>query len=116
MTEARSADASLQVEAVSRGPILYIRLRGPIDETFNIDDIINAGPGRDVLINAADVTRISSFGVRQWVNGIGRLAQMRNDAAALAAVVERYRQLGGRERRPYAEPWLDELEAAANGE
>jgi hypothetical protein len=45
-----------------------------------------------------------------------RLAQMRNDAAALTAVVERYRQLGGREKRPYAEPWLDELETPVNGQ
>ena len=58
---------SLRVEAVSSPPILYVRLYGVIDETFDIEDIMNAGEGQDLILNIKAISRISSFGVREWL-------------------------------------------------
>lgn len=69
---------SLRIEAVSHGPILYLRLYGPIDESFDVDEILSSGSGKDLIINTAAVHRISSFGVREWVNGMAKLALLKS--------------------------------------
>ncbi|OGR14032.1 MAG: hypothetical protein A2341_18990 [Deltaproteobacteria bacterium RIFOXYB12_FULL_58_9] len=71
-------NGTLRMESVSRGPILYVRLYGAIDETFDVSEILNLGEGKDLILNLKSVTRISSFGVREWVKAMARLATIKN--------------------------------------
>ncbi|MFC1610517.1 hypothetical protein ACFL6C_06140 [Myxococcota bacterium] len=51
----------------------YVRLYGAIDETFVPTEVFGDVPGRDVILNLKAVTRLSSFGVRGWVNAMKEL-------------------------------------------
>lgn len=65
---------TLSIQSVTRGTIAYVRVYGVIDESFNPDKLVAAAEGKDVLINLKAVSRISSFGVREWVHAITKLA------------------------------------------
>jgi tetratricopeptide (TPR) repeat protein len=71
-------NSSLRLESVSRGPIHYLRLYGAIDETFDVNAILESGSGRDLIINTKSITRVSSFGVREWVKAMDKLATVKN--------------------------------------
>jgi len=75
---AEQESGSLRIEALSRGSIGFMRLSGAIDETFNVTDLQAASACKDVIIDTKAVYRISSFGVREWVNGMNKLAQAKN--------------------------------------
>ncbi len=61
---------ALQIRSLSRDRISYVRLYGTIDETFDPAELARQAPGRDVILNLKALTRLSSFGVREWVRGI----------------------------------------------
>lgn len=71
MPEAQNA--ALRAESVSRGPITYKRLFGVVDETFDPAIMLSNVDGQDVILNLKGVTRLSSFGVRDWVHAIEEL-------------------------------------------
>lgn len=63
---------SFTIERHQIGPITHLRIRGTIDETFNARRISDTLVGH-VLIDLGRVDRISSFGVRQWMELTQRL-------------------------------------------
>ncbi len=67
--------SSLSIESLARGHISYVRLYGTIDETFDPTVLLEAAVGRDLLLNLKAVSRISSFGVRDWVHTLEALRQ-----------------------------------------
>ena len=67
--------SALRVESLTRDKICYLRLYGVIDETFQPDQLLSVAGGHDVIFNLKAVTRISSFGVREWVHALRRLRE-----------------------------------------
>ena len=63
---------SLIAERTQIGPITHLRLRGTIDETFDAGQLSDGLAGH-VLIDLGRVERISSFGVRNWMQLTERL-------------------------------------------
>ncbi len=56
-----------------KGGITYLKLAGVIDEDNELFDLLDQiGPGT-VVINLAELERINSCGVRDWVNWLGRI-------------------------------------------
>ncbi len=56
-----------------KGGVTYLKLSGVIDEDNELFDLLDRiGPGT-VVINLAEIERINSCGVRDWVNWLGRL-------------------------------------------
>jgi eukaryotic-like serine/threonine-protein kinase len=55
----------------TRGGLLA-RVSGVIDETFNADDLV-AGASGVMVIDLEGVQRITSFGIRAWINALKRL-------------------------------------------
>lgn len=60
------AGRSLEVHLETRGPYLHARLEGTIDETLDLSGLIEAARGKRVVLFLSNVTRLSSFGVREW--------------------------------------------------
>ncbi|MBI3183231.1 MAG: protein kinase [Myxococcales bacterium] len=61
---ARAAHAVIERSTV--GPVTHLRINGVIDETFSAKEMREGAVGH-VLIDLGRVDRISSFGVRQWM-------------------------------------------------
>src|SRR4051812_22516477 len=49
-----------------------IKLSGTIDERFNRAELVDAGRGL-VVLDLDEVTRITSYGVREWMRALGDL-------------------------------------------
>ena len=62
------------IQSVTRGSIAYVRVYGVIDESFDPDKLVAAAEGKDVILNLKAVSRLSSFGVREWVHAVTKLA------------------------------------------
>ena len=54
------------IERLRVGPVTYVRLSGVIDETFS-PKAMSEGLEDKIIIDLGRVTRMSSFGVRQWM-------------------------------------------------
>lgn len=78
------SSSNLKIDAINKGPVAFVRLYGIIDETFDGSQLAEAAHGSDVILNLKGVTRITSFGVREWVNAIAAL----NEQASRVALVE----------------------------
>ena len=63
----RRQSATVHVEHFAEGQLTYIVLAGVIDERFDAGSVASSISTKLVVINCARVTRISSFGVRQWL-------------------------------------------------
>lgn len=70
-----SQKKALQIRGLTRDLISYVRLYGTIDETFDPGELLREAAGRDVILNLKAVTRISSFGVREWVHTLDALSK-----------------------------------------
>jgi anti-anti-sigma regulatory factor len=68
--------AKLRVEKLSDGPITGVKLAGTIDEQFEGKRLADSLPrGVTVVLDLAEIERISSFGIREWVDFIAALGQ-----------------------------------------
>ncbi len=65
--------ARLVVDVKETDEIAYVRLSGIIDEDNDLAEITQRLTKNAVVINTADVDRINSCGVRDWVNWLGDL-------------------------------------------
>jgi len=66
----------LRVDRVTDGPVTCLRLAGTIDEQFDGKSIVGQLSGRGiVLLDLGEIERISSFGIREWVDFIVALKQ-----------------------------------------
>src|SRR5512132_1290268 len=58
--------ASYFMSRIQAGPITHLRIGGVIDETFSPKTIASEMLGQ-AIVDLGRVERISSFGVRQWI-------------------------------------------------
>ncbi len=66
---------AIKFKSFTRGPITYLEVIGVIDESFNPDELLTEVKGTKAILNLKDVSRMSSFGVREWTNGMRRLCE-----------------------------------------
>lgn len=64
---------SLQIDRHAEGPIVALRFRGVIDESWEGKRAASHIRASIVLLDLAGVRRISSFGIREWVDFINAL-------------------------------------------
>ncbi len=65
--------SALRVHSVSRGGVTYVRLNGTVDESFDPQALLAEARGQKVILNLKGVTRLSSFGVREWTHAMREL-------------------------------------------
>lgn len=61
----------IQIEKFSDGPIACLRFRGTIDETFDGKKLAATIKAKKLILDLGAVTKISSFGVREWLSFMG---------------------------------------------
>jgi len=64
---AESSHAKLEFGKVAEGDVVCLRFAGTLDEDFDPRQLPGIGGARAVVLHLAEVRRISSFGIRQWV-------------------------------------------------
>src|SRR5688572_26059030 len=62
--------SELQVEKISDGPITCVKFNGIINEKFEGKKLGAAIRAKKLVIDLAGVVRVSSFGVREWLEFI----------------------------------------------
>jgi hypothetical protein len=62
--------AKLQIHKSGQGDICYLRFSGIVDENFD-GAAAARGLGGQLIISLGEITRITSFGIRQWMDFIG---------------------------------------------
>jgi anti-anti-sigma regulatory factor len=65
-----SPGMKVQIEKFSDGPISCLRFRGTIDETFDGKKLAATVKAKKLILDLGAVTKISSFGVREWLSFI----------------------------------------------
>lgn len=68
------APPKLLVERLSEGPVTCLRLSGAIDEQFDGPGLSQTIEARWLILDLGGVDRISSFGIRQWIDFIAATA------------------------------------------
>jgi len=69
----------LVVEVQEKNDISFVKLTGIIDEDNDLAEVIQKINKAHVVINTADLDRINSCGVRDWVNWLGDLKRKEAD-------------------------------------
>jgi eukaryotic-like serine/threonine-protein kinase len=72
VSETRVSRGRLEIRQQVEGDAALLRLSGAIDETFSGFDL---PPASHVAIELGGLTRITSYGVRQWIRGRDHLSQ-----------------------------------------
>ncbi len=69
------AGPRLRWERAAEGAVVCLRLAGTIDEQFDGRAMLaDVGPG-PLLLHLAGVEKISSFGIREWIDFMARAGQ-----------------------------------------
>jgi serine/threonine protein kinase len=71
MSETRTSKGRLEIRQTVEGEAALLRLEGSMDETFSGFDPTEAS---QVVIELGKLSRITSYGVRQWIRGRDQLA------------------------------------------
>jgi hypothetical protein len=61
----------LKIDKFADGPIVCLKFTGTIDEAFEGKKIAATIKARTLVLDLADIRKISSFGIREWVDFIG---------------------------------------------
>lgn len=109
----------LSIETQRQGGLVYLRLSGVVDEDNRLERL---GPTLDgaaaVAIDTAQVTRINSCGVRDWVNWLARLERAGLDVVLVNCSVHIVEQInmvhnfigGGRIKSLYAPYYCEDCD------
>ncbi|MSP61257.1 MAG: hypothetical protein EXR72_13110 [Myxococcales bacterium] len=65
----------LRWEVLAEGPITCLRLYGTIDEQFDSQALLAEIAGGTVILELGGIEKISSFGIREWVDFVARIAE-----------------------------------------
>ncbi len=65
----------LTVDKQTLGSLLAVRLEGSLNESLVPETISALGDGRAIVFDVANVARITSYGVRQWIRGLAVLRE-----------------------------------------
>lgn len=69
VSAAEAAGAKLKIAKIVEGDIMCLRFQGTIDEDFNGEEVAEQAKGT-LILDLGEVRRISSFGIREWVDFI----------------------------------------------
>ena len=64
----------LLIERLSDGDVTCLRLMGTIDEQFDAPGLAQTIACRYLVLDLGGVDRISSFGIRQWIDFVQHIA------------------------------------------
>src|SRR4051794_32749112 len=64
----------LLIERLTEGEVTWLRMTGVIDEQFGANQLAETVTTRYLILEVGQIERISSFGIRQWVDFIGAIA------------------------------------------
>jgi ABC-type transporter Mla MlaB component len=65
----------LRVDKISEGAITCLKLAGTVDEQFDGKGLAGGVKGGTLILDLAEIERISSFGIREWVDFISAVQQ-----------------------------------------
>src|SRR6478752_5910392 len=68
------AKQKLRIDKFSDGGITCLKLAGTIDEQFDGKKIAGSFKGGILVLDLAEIERISSFGIREWVDFVGGIS------------------------------------------
>lgn len=66
-------NAPLNVESSMRASVCVLKLDGTIDERFDPNLILSSARGRQLIFDLAGITRLTSFGIREWAHLMRKL-------------------------------------------
>lgn len=66
---------ALRVRSTVRDPITYLELTGQVDESFDPSLLLSEARTRVVVLNLKGISRLTSFGVREWTNAMRELGK-----------------------------------------
>src|SRR5262245_21540642 len=66
---------ALRVRSTVRDPITHLELAGQVDESFDPALLLTEAKTRIVILNLKGITRLTSFGVREWTNAMRELCK-----------------------------------------
>jgi hypothetical protein len=72
--EQHAREIKLQIHKSTQGGITLLRFVGTIDETFD-GAALGRGLEGDLVISMAEIHRITSFGIRQWMDFVAQASQ-----------------------------------------
>jgi len=75
VSAAEAAGSKLKIAKIVEGDIMCLRFIGTIDEDFNGEEVADQAKGT-LILDLGEVRRISSFGIREWVDFI-RVAEQK---------------------------------------
>src|SRR6185503_20453117 len=64
-------EPKLKIDKLSDGAITCLRLTGTIDEAFDGKKLAQTVKGGTLVLDLGGVRKISSFGIREWVDFVG---------------------------------------------
>ncbi len=73
-----------QASVSHRDDVSYVKLGGVIDEDNELPGLVEKIPAGMAVIDLADIERINSCGVRDWVNWLGRLESQGTSAVLVS--------------------------------
>lgn len=82
--DADGAPSKLTIDTFTEGPITCLRLSGIIDENFDGKRLAATVKGRTVVLHLGEIRRISSFGIREWIDFINGVARNTADIIFVA--------------------------------
>jgi hypothetical protein len=74
MTEG-GAEAKLKIDKATDGNITALKFTGIIDEQFHGKSVASTIKGGTLVLDMADIVRISSFGIREWVDFMNHVGE-----------------------------------------
>src|SRR5215471_8597145 len=69
-----AATPALHIDKIADANIVCLRLNGTIDESFDGKRLAHSVRAATLILDLGDVRKISSFGIRQWVDFIDAAA------------------------------------------
>ena len=73
-----SGEHKLKIDKATDGNITALKFTGIIDEQFHGKTVASTVKGGTLILDMADITRISSFGIREWVDFINTVGEKCN--------------------------------------
>ncbi|MBT8493932.1 MAG: STAS domain-containing protein [Deltaproteobacteria bacterium] len=73
----------LRIDKYADGSILCLKFCGTIDEDFDGKKLASTAKAKTLLLDLGEVNKISSFGIREWVDFVGAVAKNAEDLILL---------------------------------
>ena len=73
--QTQGVEPKLKIDKFADGPVVCLKLVGTIDEQFDGKKVASTVKGGTLVLDMAEIVKISSFGIREWVDFVGRASQ-----------------------------------------